>query len=202
MYGGISKQYMDWLRYFLRHPFGVGHIGVRGITVRYLKRLPVWCDVITTQLAHLVRWLGLAMVMVTMLIVILRYLFNIGAIGLQESVMYMHGILFLLGIPYGILRDTHVRVDIFYSKRSTVQQGVINTIGHLLFLLPVAALIFITSLPYVEASWRVLEGSPEVGGLPAVFLLKTLIPVTAALMFLQGLSEIIKLTSVYMNKAT
>lgn len=150
-------------------------------------------DRCSTLLANGARWLAFVMVLLTVLIVVLRYVFNIGAIPLQEAVMYLHGCLFLLGISYGILMDTHVRVDMLYSRLSQPRKDLVNGTGHLLFLLPVAAFIFTTSLPYVQASWRVLEGSSEVGGIPGIFLLKTLIPVTAALMFLQGLSELAKL---------
>jgi TRAP-type mannitol/chloroaromatic compound transport system permease small subunit len=154
--------------------------------MRFIDR----CSVL---LAHAVRWLALVMVLVTVLIVVLRYMFNIGAIPLQEAVMYMHGCLFLLGIPYGVLKNTHVRVDMLYSRLSQPRKDLVDGIGHVIFLLPISAFIFVTSLPYVAASWRVLEGSSEVGGIPGVFLLKTLVPVTAALMFLQGLSELTKL---------
>ena len=132
------------------------------------------------------------MVLATVGIVVLRYVFSVGAIALQESVMYMHGLVFLLGIPYGIRMGTHVRVDIFYAKQSPERQALINTLGDVVFLLPLAGFIFVSSLPDTINSWRVLQGSSEVGGLPAVFLLKTLIPVTAALMFLQGVAEIAK----------
>ncbi len=157
-----------------------------------MRRLSQLVDHLDRTIARTVKWFSLAMVLITMAIVLLRYGFNVGAIALQESVMYLHGLLFLLGIPYGVLQDTHVRVDILYSRRSPQQRALINRCGHCLFLLPVSAFIFWTSLPYVQASWRVLEGSAEVGGLPAVFLLKTLIPVMAALLFLQGISQLIK----------
>jgi len=149
-------------------------------------------DGLNIRITQAIRWLALVMVLVTVAVVVLRYVFAIGAIPLQESVIYMHGLLFMLGIPYGVLQNTHVRVDIIYSRLNPRQQDWINLGGHLLFLLPVAAFIFVTSLPYVAASWRVLEGSSEVGGLPAIFILKTLIPVMAALLFLQALSEIAK----------
>ncbi len=144
-------------------------------------------------LARAIRWLCLIMVVVTLLVVVLRYGFDVGAIAVQESVMYMHGLVFLLGIPYGIAQNTHVRVDIVHARLSATWRHRIELAGHVLFLLPVAVFIFVMSLPYVAASWRVLEGSPEVGGMPAVFLLKTLVPVMAALLFLQGLSEIIRI---------
>ncbi len=106
--------------------------------------------------------------------------------------MYMHGILFMLAIPFTLRADGHVRVDLIYSRLSQKHKDWIDAGGHLLLLLPVSVFIFVTSLPYVSASWRVLEGSTEVGGVPAVFLLKTLMPLMAALLFLQGLSEIAK----------
>ncbi|MEQ9450285.1 MAG: TRAP transporter small permease subunit [Pseudomonadales bacterium] len=150
-------------------------------------------DQITVYLARAVKWLALLMVVVTLVIVLLRYLFNIGAIPLQESVMYMHGILFLIGIPYGLRQNTHVRVDIFYAHRLSRWQREINLCGHILFLLPLSLFIVYSSWPYTLASWRVLEGSPEVGGLPAIFLLKSLIPLTGVLLASQGLVEIIRL---------
>ena len=157
-----------------------------------LVRIAHNIDRIQSAIASIVKWFSLAMVLLTMAIVLLRYGFNIGAIAMQESVMYLHGLLFLLGIPYGVLRDTHVRVDIVYSRRNRQTQRLIDRFGHCLFLIPVSGFIFITSVPYVQASWRVLEGSAEVGGLPAIFLLKTLLPVMAALLFVQGISQLIK----------
>ena len=147
-------------------------------------------DRATELIGRAIRWLALAMVAITLLIVLLRYAFNIGAIPLQESVMYMHGTLFLLGIPYGLRQGTHVRVDILYSKMPPAGQNLIDLAGHVLFLLPVSVFILYTSLPYAQASWRVFEGSSEVGGLPAIFLLKTLIPLTAVLLLSQACVEI------------
>ena len=132
------------------------------------------------------------MVATTLIVVILRYVFSIGAIAIQELTMYLHGILFLLAIPYGILRDTHVRVDLVYSRLSTERRNLINSIGHCLFLIPVGIFIVLTSLPYVETSWTFRERSSEVGGLPAIYALKACVPIAGALLTLQGLSELIK----------
>lgn len=157
-----------------------------------LARFAAGADSINQRIAHAIRWLALAMALITVSVVVLRYVFNTGTIVMQESVMYLHGILFMLGIPYGLKQNTHVRVDVVYARLNEDQQRWVDIAGHALFLLPVSIFIFVTSLPYVAAAWRVLEGSAEVGGIPAVFLLKTLIPVMAALLFLQGLSEISK----------
>lgn len=150
-------------------------------------------DALTGSLGRAVRWLALAMVCVTLIVVVLRYGFSVGAIGLQESVMYMHGLLFLLGIPYGLRRNTHVRVDLVYARLDPTWQRRIDLAGHCLFALPLAIFIVVICLPYTSASWRVLEGSPEVGGLPAIFLLKTLLPVMGVLLGLQTLAEIVRL---------
>lgn len=133
------------------------------------------------------------MVLVTLLVVVLRYLFQQGAIMLQESVIYMHGMVFMLGIPYALHHNSHVRVDIFAERLGPRGRNWVELMGHLLFLLPVSATIFIYSLPYVAASWRVFEGSSEVGGIPGIFLLKTLIPLMAVLLLLQGLAELVRL---------
>ncbi len=132
------------------------------------------------------------MVVVTVVVVGLRYGLATSSIFLQESVMYMHGAVLMLGISYALKENRHVRVDIFYARMSERRQALVDVTGHLLFLLPVSLLIFWTSLPYVANAWRVLEGSSEVGGVPAVFLLKTLIPIMALLLGLQGLNEIVR----------
>ena len=127
------------------------------------------------------------MALITFAVVLFRYGFNLGAIAVQESVLYLHAVAFMLGIPYALKTDEHVRVDVLYSRLSARARARVNLLGHCLFLLPVAATTFWLSLPYVSASWRIFEGSPEVGGIPGVFLLKTLIPVTSALLVAQGL---------------
>jgi TRAP-type mannitol/chloroaromatic compound transport system permease small subunit len=133
------------------------------------------------------------MALLTLAIVILRYGFNAGSIIAQESVMYMHALVFMLGIPYALKHGAHVRVDVFAERLGERGRVWVEVMGHCLFLLPVCLTIMILSTPYVLASWRVFEGSSEVGGLPAIFLLKTLIPLTAGLLMLQGTAELFSL---------
>lgn len=131
-------------------------------------------------------WLNLGMATTTCIVVALRYLLDAGAIWLQESVVYMHGAALLLGLSYALRHDAHVRVDVFYARFSARSRARVDCLGAVLLLMPLAATVAATSYGYVFDSWRVLEGSPEVGGLPAVFLLKTLLPVSAALLFVQA----------------
>lgn len=131
-----------------------------------------------------------AMGIATLAIVVLRYGFDIGAIAVQESVLYLHATSFMLGIAYALKDDQHVRVDILYSRLSPTGKARANLVGHILFLLPFTVTIGVLSLDYVAASWRILEGSSEVGGIPAIFLLKSLIPLMALTLLFQGLAEI------------
>ncbi len=133
-----------------------------------------------------VAWLTFAMIVVTCVVVVLRYGFDASAIMLQESVIYMHGAVFMLGLAYTAQHDGHVRVDVLYGRASPRARGVVNLVGHLVLTIPLCATIFLTSLDYVANSWSILEGSQEVGGIPAVFALKTLIPLSAAMLIAQA----------------
>ena len=139
-----------------------------------------------------VAWLTLVMVMVTCVVVLARYLFNVGSIGLQESVMYLHGAVIMLGIAYTLKVGGHVRVDVFYERFSHRTRAAIDLVGGLVFLFPVAGFILWSSIDYVHFSWKLMESSGEPGGLPAVYLLKSLIPAMAVLLILQGIAESLK----------
>ncbi len=132
----------------------------------------------------------LGMVGITVAVVLMRYLLSQGAIVAQESVMYLHALAFMLGIPYALKHDAHVRVDLLYARLGKRGRAWIDLSGHLLFLVPVAVVIVLYSRNYVASAWRVMEGSTEVGGIPGIFLLKTLIPVMAVLLLVQGAAEI------------
>ena len=139
-----------------------------------------------------VAWLTAPMVVVTFVIVVLRYVFDLGWIWMQESVVWLHAAVFMLAAAYTLKRDEHVRVDIFYRGMSERQKALVDAGGTVLFLLPVCAFFVWTSWDYVSESWRIHEGSREAGGLPYPFvpLLKTLIPVTACLVALQGVAAV------------
>ncbi len=149
-------------------------------------------DAITEVLGTAVSWLTLLMVLLTFSIVVLRYGFNLGWIAMQESVLYFHGLVFMLGGAYTLKHDGHVRVDIFYQRYSVKQKAYLNLFGSLILLLPVCVFIFFISFNYVESSWQIMESSSEAGGLPLVYLNKSLILLLAVSLSLQGLAEIIR----------
>lgn len=103
--------------------------------------------------------------------------------------MYMHAAVFMLAAAYTLRHDGHVRVDIFYRGMSSRGKALVDLLGTLFLLLPVMIFVIATSLGYVGKSWRILEGSPDAGGIPGIFLLKTLIPLFALFMIVQGLVE-------------
>lgn len=140
----------------------------------------------------MVSWLTLSMVVVTFLVVLLRYVFDIGWIAMQESVTYMHALVFMAGAAFTLKHQGHVRVDIFYHRFGDRGRAWVDLFGGLLLLLPMALFIAWVSWDYVLVSWEVFEGSREAGGLPGVFLLKTLILVMPVLLVLQALAGIVR----------
>lgn len=140
---------------------------------------------------RIVAWLMAPMVVGTFVIVVLRYVFDLGWIWMQESVVWTHAAVFMLAAAYTLKRDEHVRVDIFYRGMEDRHKACVDAGGTLLFLLPVCVFLAWTSWDYVSVSWEIREGSREAGGLPypCVPLLKSLIPVTACLIALQGIAD-------------
>jgi len=147
-------------------------------------------DRFTDNIGKVISWFTLVMVLFTFLIVVLRYGFNLGWIAMQESVLYLHGTVFMLGAAYTLKADGHVRVDIFYQKFSIRGKALVNLIGTLFLLLPVCIFIFYISVDYVTTAWRIMEKSSEAGGLPFVYLSKSLLLLMAITMSLQGIAEI------------
>ena len=159
-----------------------------GLLTRSYKTI----DRLNDLTGRLVSWITLLMVIVTCAVVLARYVFGVGSIALQESVMYMHGIVFMLGIAFTLKEQGHVRVDVLHEKFSRRTRTLIDITGTVLFLLPVSIFILLTSLDYISFAWSFQESSAQPGGLPGVFLVKTLIPVMAALLALQGIAEILR----------
>lgn len=157
-----------------------------------MQRLISLIDRLSLVTGRAISWLTLGMVVVTFVIVVLRYVFDLGWIWLQESVTWMHALTFMIAAAYTLNKDEHVRVDIFYRQMSPYRQHLVDLIGTIVLLLPVSAFLLLSSLEYVAMSWQIGETSREAGGLPALYLLKTVIPVTASLLALQGIALALK----------
>lgn len=154
-----------------------------------LQRLAANITAFNSRIGQGVAWLTLAMAVAYFSVVVLRYLFSAGSIALQESVTYMHAMVFMLAAAWTLSVDGHVRVDIFYSRWSKRHKDWADLAGSLLFLLPVSIFILLASYGFVTESWRVQETSAQPGGLAYVYLLKTLILVMAVQLILQALAQ-------------
>jgi TRAP-type mannitol/chloroaromatic compound transport system permease small subunit len=149
-------------------------------------------DRLTTAAGRTVAWLALAIVLLQFILVVARYLFGLGSIWLTETVIYAHATLFMLAAAWTLRAGGHVRVDVFYAEASPRTKAIIDLAGSLLLLLPFAAVLIWLSVPYAARSWAVLERSQESSGLPLVYALKTLIPLFAVMMALQGIAQAIR----------
>ena len=154
-------------------------------------------DKISQATGRAAAWLTLAMVIVSFVIVIIRYVFDSGFIWLQESLTWMHAAVFMLGAAYTLQRDEHVRVDIFYREMSMKRRAIVNLFGVLFFIFPLCAFFIIEGLDYVGASWSIKEVSRNAGGLPFPFvpLLKSALLFMPFAVALQGLSMALRSVS-------
>lgn len=149
-------------------------------------------DRLNASLGRAAAWCVLFMVAAQFLVVLLRYVFGVGSVWLQESVLYAHAGLILLAAAWTLWAGGHVRVDIFYAGMSARGRARIDLAGAVILLLPFTIALLYFAMPYVSRSWAIFEGSREVGGIPLVWLLKTLIPLFAILLALQGIAQAIR----------
>jgi TRAP-type mannitol/chloroaromatic compound transport system permease small subunit len=161
-------------------------------TQNLAAQIAVSIDRLNHAIGRSAAWLALAMVLVQFAVVVLRYVFGIGSIMLQEAIVYMHGVLFMMAAADTLLQDEHVRVDIFYARAAARRKALVNLLGCAFFILPFCFLIAFVSLDYVSMAWSVREGSRETSGIQGVYLLKTIILVFAAQLALQAISGILK----------
>ncbi|SNY90920.1 TRAP-type mannitol/chloroaromatic compound transport system, small permease component [Cohaesibacter sp. ES.047] len=137
-------------------------------------------------------WFALVIVLIQFAIVLMRYVFGVGSIWMQELIVYLHAFLFMLAAAYTLSMEGHVRVDIFYREAAPRTKAKINFFGSLLLLIPVCLLIVYVSWGYVSNSWAILEGSQETSGIQARFLLKSAIIGFAIQMGLQGVVVMVR----------
>jgi TRAP-type mannitol/chloroaromatic compound transport system permease small subunit len=149
-------------------------------------------DRLTAAVGRAAAWCALFMVLMQVAVVLLRYVLGLGSLWLQESILYAHASLFMLAAAWTLSIGGHVRVDIFYADAPPRRKAAVDLAGAVLFLLPFALALGWLSWPYVTRSWAILERSREASGLPLVFVLKTLIPVFALLLGLQGIAQAIR----------
>jgi TRAP-type mannitol/chloroaromatic compound transport system permease small subunit len=153
-----------------------------------LKTISLWIDNVNEKVGRLVSWAALILVLITFTDVVMRYVFNKSYVFTQELEWHVFAFLFLMGAGYTLKVDGHVRVEVFYGRLSKRGKAWINFIGVLFFLIPSCFVFIRTSIPFVMTSFQYMESSPDPGGIPYRFILKSCIPAGYALILLQGIS--------------
>ena len=157
-----------------------------------MKQFQILIDKLTDNIANGLLYILIVLIVLVFSTVFFRYVFNMSYIIIQEIIMYLHALIFMFGISYALKENSHVKIDVLYNSLNKRAQRVISIAGLVSFILPTALFIIYISIDMVTQSWVILEGSSEAGGLNLVFILKSLIPISGVLIFLQGISELIK----------
>lgn len=166
-----------------------------------LRRIANAIDAVNKLVGEVVSWLSLVLVLVIVIDVSLRYIFNWSSAISFEIEWHIFAVLFMLSAGWALREDKHVRVDVFYQRFSKKNQSATNLVGTLFLLIPFCAVGFWESLPFVASSYEMMEKSTDAGGLPARFLIKSVIPLGFFLLGIQGVSLAIQSSFNLLNKA-
>jgi TRAP-type mannitol/chloroaromatic compound transport system permease small subunit len=160
--------------------------------MQMLEKFVNFVDGLSDKIGHLVGWMTTLMVLTVFYDTVMRYAFNKGNVALQELEWHLFAIVFLLGAAYTLKANGHVRVDILYVRLSKKTKAWIDFIGVFIFLIPFSVMVILSTKGFIMNSWAIREISPDPGGLPARYILKTMIPLGFSLLIVQGLSEAAK----------
>lgn len=166
-----------------------------------MKQLIDLLEQINRLVGRLVRWFVLFMLLIQFGIVIMRYTLGYSSIAVNESVLYLHAAVFMLAGGYTLLLDKHVRVDIFYAKANVKTQAKIDLFGHVFLLIPSMTALLYWTWPSVYSAWKIKEGALSVGGIPATWVMKLLIPGFCLLLLIQSLACLLNKVLLLTNHA-
>jgi len=158
---------------------------------KFFNNISIIFSFINKFAGFLCAFLVVLMTLNVFIVVLLRYLFGISFIWMQETYVWMHAYIFMVAAGYTYLNDEHVRIDILYKNSSPIYRAIVDLIGNIILLLPFLYIIWIFSFPFVYKSWTMSEISREAGGLSMLYLLKFAILLFVFLLFIQTLSKII-----------
>ena len=153
-----------------------------------LQKISAKIDTLNQWVGRGVAWVTLGLVLVVFVDVVMRYMFSTSFVFTQELEWHLFGFIFLIGAGYTLLHDGHVRVDIIYQRVGFKTRAWINLFGVILFLIPGCIMVISTSWTFTANSFAILEGSPDPGGIPFRFILKSCLPIGFTLLLLQGIS--------------
>jgi TRAP-type mannitol/chloroaromatic compound transport system permease small subunit len=154
----------------------------------FIRAVADLIDGINEWVGRGVSWVTLLLVLVVFVDVVMRYLFATSFVFTQELEWHLFSFVFLMGAGYTLLKDGHVRVDILYQRLGPKGKAAVNLVGVVFFLIPGCYMVIATSWDFVGSSLEVMEGSPDPGGVPYRFIVKSLIPLGFSLLLIQGVS--------------
>ena len=157
----------------------------------FFNNLSIFFSIINKFAGYICAFLVVLMTLNVFVVVLLRYLFGISFIWMQETYVWMHAYIFMMGAGFTYLMDDHVRIDIIYKSSTSTYRALVDIIGNILLLLPFLYIIWIFSFPFVYKSWLMSEISREAGGLRMLYLLKFAILIFVILLVIQTFSRII-----------
>ena len=160
--------------------------------MRFLAGIAKLICAVNLVIGNIFAWLSLGIVLVCFTVVVQRYVFAISYVWMQDLYIWLNGAMFTAVAGFALLRDDHVRVDIFYRPAKMARRALIDLIGVVIFLLPFCWIVYVYSIPFVQRAWGYSEGSANVGGMPGLYILKAFIIGFAALLALQGVAWIIR----------
>ena len=162
----------------------------REIRLQFLANSVRAISALNRVVGHLLSWLAHAIVHDCFTVVVQRYIFHTTQLWMQDLYVWLSGAMFTGVAGFALMRDEHVRVDILYRPWPIRKKAIADLIGTLIFLIPYVVVVLLYAWPFVSRSWRLYEGSANVGGMPGLFILKSFIIVFAVLVGLQGLAII------------
>jgi TRAP-type mannitol/chloroaromatic compound transport system permease small subunit len=155
------------------------------VLVRYIDRFTEWTG-------RILAWLCFPLILALVYEVTARYLFHAPTDWAYDVTYMLYGTIFMLGAAFTLLKKAHIRTDLFYSNWSPRTQGMADTIMYVLFYFPGILFFLIAGWDYAAHSWATQEHTSLSPWRPVIYPFKTVIPVTAFLLLLQGVSELIK----------
>lgn len=143
-------------------------------------------------LGRIFAFFALGVVLVCFAVVVMRYGFRTGSVQMQDLYIWLNGMMFMGIAGYALMKDSHVRVDIFYRAATVRRKALIDMFGCVAFVAPFLTVLTVWSLRYVRNSWRLREGSANYGGLEGLYLLKSFILVFVAVIGLQAVAMLLR----------
>jgi TRAP-type mannitol/chloroaromatic compound transport system permease small subunit len=153
-----------------------------------MRQVAEWISSLNERVGRAVSGFNVLLVVLICIDVAVRYVFKQSSAAFYELEWHVFSVIFLIGAGWTLRHDQHVRVDIFYAKARPRLQALLDIIGILVLLMPFSLTLIVTAFPYTLVAFQTAEASPDTGGLPYRWIIKSAIVIGAGLLMLQGVA--------------